>query len=101
VNGCYPDLGPPVSVDDVQRLADELGVFVSPREALDLAAAADFRHQRHRLQREQADRLAGRLPLPQIRLPFVFTAEIGPPEIEVLAAAFAREVKGLPAATAV
>src|SRR5215211_1388065 len=76
VNGCYPDLGPPVSVDDVQRLADELGVFVSPREALDLAAAADFRHQRHRLQREQADRLAGRLPLPQIRLHFVFTAEI-------------------------
>jgi anion-transporting ArsA/GET3 family ATPase len=100
VNGCYPDLGPPVSRDDVERLADDLGVFVSPREALDLAAAADFRHQRHDLQQEQADRLAARLPLPQIRLPFVFTAEIGPPEIDVLTAAFVREVTSLPAAAA-
>jgi anion-transporting ArsA/GET3 family ATPase len=100
VNGCYPDLGPPMSLDDVQRLADELDVFVSPREALDLAAAADFRHQRHDLQLEQADRLAARLPLPQIRLPFVFTAEVGPPEIEILAAALAREVTSLPAAAA-
>jgi hypothetical protein len=90
-----------VSLDDVERLADELGVFVSPREALDLAAAADFRHQRHQLQQEQADRLAARLPLPQIRLPFVFTAEIGPSEIEVLSAAFAREVKALPVAASV
>jgi hypothetical protein len=81
----------------VQRLADELGIFVSPREALDLTAAADFRHHRHELQLEQADRLAARLPLPQIRLPFVFTAEIGPTEIDVLAATFGREVKALPA----
>jgi anion-transporting ArsA/GET3 family ATPase len=101
VNGCYPDLGPPVSVDDVQRLADELGVFVSPREALDLAAAADFRHQRHELQQEQADRLAARLPLPQIRLPFVFTADIGPEEVAALAAAFAHEVEALPTAASV
>jgi anion-transporting ArsA/GET3 family ATPase len=101
VNGCYPDLGRAVSPDDVQSLADDLGVFVSPREALDLAAAADFRHHRHELQLEQADRLAARLPLPQIRLPFVFTAEIGPAEIEVLAAAFAREVKALPVPTSV
>jgi anion-transporting ArsA/GET3 family ATPase len=100
VNGCYPDLGVPMSLDDVQRLADELGVFVSPREALDLAAAADFRHQRHCLQQEQADRLAASLPLPQIRLPFVFTAEIGPAEIDVLATALAREVTSLPAAAA-
>jgi anion-transporting ArsA/GET3 family ATPase len=101
VNGCYPDLGPPVSVDDVQRLADELGVFVSPQEAVDLAAAADFRHQRHELQQEQADRLAARLPLPQIRLPFVFTAEIGPDEIAALAASFAREVETLPTTASV
>src|SRR6266498_2084884 len=101
VNGGYPDLGPPVSQEDVQLLADELGVFVSPREALDLAAAADFRHHRHELQLEQAERLAARLPLPQIRLPFVFTAEIGPAEIDELAAAFAREVKALPVSTSV
>jgi anion-transporting ArsA/GET3 family ATPase len=98
VNGCYPDIGSPASADDVEHLADDLGVFVPPREATDLAAAAEFRHDRHSLQQEQADRLAERLPLPQIRLPFVFTAEIGPSEIEVLAAAFASEVEALPAA---
>jgi Mrp family chromosome partitioning ATPase len=97
VNGCYPDFDGPVTVDEVQRLADELGVFVSPREALDLSAAAAFRHDRHTVQREQADRLAARLPLPQIRLPFVFTAEIGHAEIDVLAAALEREVRRLPA----
>jgi anion-transporting ArsA/GET3 family ATPase len=101
VNGCFPDFGSPVTADDVEHLADELGVFVSPREALDLAAAADFRHDRHAVQQEQADRLAARLPLPQIRLPFVFTADIGPAEIEVLAAAIEREVGALPAAASV
>jgi anion-transporting ArsA/GET3 family ATPase len=96
VNACYPDPGPRASVGEVQRLADELGVFVSPREASDLVTAAEFRRERHRLQREQADRLAARLPLPQIRLPFLFTAELGPDEIGTLAAAFTAQVADVP-----
>jgi anion-transporting ArsA/GET3 family ATPase len=96
VNACYPDPGVPASVDEIQRLADELGVFVSPREANDLVAAAEFRRERHGLQQEQADRLAARLPLPQVRLPFLFTAELGPPEIDTLAGAFAAQVDALP-----
>ena len=40
------------------------------------------------IQHHQADRLAQRLPLPQIRLPFLFTADLGLEEIERLADAF-------------
>ncbi len=98
VNACYPDPGAPASVDEVHRLADELGVFVSPREAADLVAAAEFRRERYELQQEQADRLAARLPLPQVRLPFLFTAELGPPEIETLAGPMAAQVGELPEA---
>lgn len=96
VNACYPDPGLPASVDEVQRLADELGVFVSPREAADLVAAAEFRRERFVLQQEQADRLAARLPLPQVRLPFLFTAELAPPEIGALAGTFKEQVEELP-----
>ena len=96
VNACYPDPGLPASVEEVQRLADELGVFVSPREATDLVGAAEFRRERYVLQQEQADRLATRLPLPQVRLPFVFTAELGPPEIGALAGMFKAQVEELP-----
>jgi anion-transporting ArsA/GET3 family ATPase len=96
VNACYPDPGVPASVDEIQRLADELGVFVSPREADDLVAAAEFRRERHTLQQEQADRLAARLPLPQVRLPFLFTAELGPSEIDTLAGTFAAQIEALP-----
>ena len=39
-------------------------------------------------QDEQCARLAERLPLPQIRLPFLFTADVGPTEIELLADEF-------------
>ena len=96
VNACYPDPGLPASVEEVQRLADELGVFVSPREATDLVGAAEFRRERYVLQQEQADRLAARLPLPQVRLPFLFTAELGPPEIDALAGTFEAQVEELP-----
>ena len=99
VNACYPEPGAPASVEQVQRLADELGVFVSLREAGDLVAAAEFRRERYAVQQQQADRLRARLPLPQIRLPFLFTTELGPPEIDVLAGTFAAQVEALPASS--
>ena len=44
-----------------------------------------------------AGRSAGaRLPLPQVRLPFLFTAELGPPEIDSLAGTFKAQVEELP-----
>ncbi len=91
VNGCYPELALPASsatAAAAQADARLIDVFVSDQEASDLAAAAAFRAERTEIQLAQADRLADALPLPQIRLPFVFTSELGPAEIEQLADAF-------------
>jgi anion-transporting ArsA/GET3 family ATPase len=66
-----------------------------PAEAHALDMAAAFRHDRHALARAQADRLASLLPLPQLRLPFVFGA-IGPSEVGRLADALADEIAMLP-----
>jgi anion-transporting ArsA/GET3 family ATPase len=96
VNSCYLDAELPSSVDAIRRDADLLDIFVSDREALDLARAAAFRADRRELQHEQATRLAEKLPLPQIRLPFLFTADIGPAELDTLADAFAAGVALLP-----
>jgi anion-transporting ArsA/GET3 family ATPase len=96
VNSCYLEAELPSSVDAIRRDADLLDIFVSDREALDLARAAAFRADRRELQHEQAARLAEKLPLPQIRLPFLFTADIGPAELDTLADAFAAGVALLP-----
>ena len=57
-----------------------------------LASAAGFRSDWYRRQQVQSTRLADRLPLPQIRLPFLFTADIGPTEVDVLTDAFVASV---------
>lgn len=72
------------------------GVDVPADEAAALEAAVLFRHERHELALEQADRLAARLPLPQLRLPYLFQ-EIGPGEVEQLADALESGIAGLPA----
>ena len=54
-----------------------------------------FRFTRERLQQQQLDRLAHELPLPQLRVPFLFTASIGPAELEVLTDALAAGVEAL------
>jgi anion-transporting ArsA/GET3 family ATPase len=98
VNGCYEDLPLDAAAATAEAaLADAsiLDLFVSEREAQDLAAAAAFRAERAAIQRAQADRLAQRLPLPQIRLPFVFGAELGIPEIGTLADAFEAGIGAL------
>ncbi len=110
VNGCYEDLAvgangdrashqlgadDAVTAASIQRDADLLDVFVSDREARDLARAAAFRSERAAIQTHQADRLGQMLPLPQIRLPFLFTADLGMREIERLADAFTAGVGAL------
>ncbi len=101
VNGCAPPVVGVAAVAEigaerVERDAAAVDVFVSPREAADLAAAAAFRGERHDLQQEQAERLAQRLPLPHIQLPFLYTAELGPAEVDLLADALAAAVEALP-----
>jgi len=88
VNGVYPRLEgldaepPPDAVlTDHQR--------TSVREA------AEFRRRRQDLQADQLRRLDEALPLPQLRLPFLFTPEVGPEQLETLAAALAEQVEAL------
>jgi hypothetical protein len=74
VNGLYPDVSLDIDAAGAMPEAD--------RRAL--VAAAAFREDRVALQREQVDRLAERLPLPQIHLPFLFTADLTPADVDVL-----------------
>jgi len=71
------------------------GVQISAAEIRALDEAAAFRLERRALAQEQANRLADRLPLPQLRLPFVF-GEIGPLEVDQLADALVDAVAALP-----
>jgi anion-transporting ArsA/GET3 family ATPase len=97
INQCFTGLPDDVSIDpnDILRDADACRRFVSDREARDLAHAAAFRQERHRLQHEQIERLAKRLPLPQIELPFVFTPDITRPQLDVLADALTNGIARL------
>ncbi len=93
VNGVYSEI-PGLGVDP-RRAAETAGAFLHPGEADALRAAARFRRHRTDLQREQLDRLASDLPLPQIRLPYLFTADLGPAELSVLATELTTGIDGL------
>jgi anion-transporting ArsA/GET3 family ATPase len=96
VNGVYPPVDDLVTdVDAVVAAADGSGVALRPGEADALTAAARFREGRSALQVEQVGRLRAQLPLPQLRLPFLFTTEIGPAEIDALARELLAEVDAL------
>jgi hypothetical protein len=82
---------------DPSAAAADAGVGLRPGEAEVLADAADFRQHRIGLQDEQVARLSDLLPLPQVRLPFMFEAEIGPGEVDVLARAVLSGVEALDA----
>ena len=94
VNGLYPPLD---GLDaDPAAAAEAAGTTLRPGEAEALRAAAEFRLARTALQEEQLARLAEALPLPQLRLPFLFEADLGPDDVDVLAAALARSVELVP-----
>jgi anion-transporting ArsA/GET3 family ATPase len=85
VNGLYPRLE---GLDDDPPAGADL--TEDQRQAL--KEAAEFRRSRQDLQAEQVARLREELPLPQLHLPFLFTPEVGPEELDVLAAALAEQV---------
>ena len=96
VNGLYDEIA---GIDaDPAEAAEAAGTTLRPGEAEVLAAAAEFRRDRTELQVEQVARLAEALPLAQMRLPFVFTTEIGPSELDDLAARLLTEIQALPEA---
>ncbi|HLI44796.1 MAG TPA: ArsA-related P-loop ATPase [Acidimicrobiales bacterium] len=96
VNACYEAVAG-LGVD-VAALIQAAGAEseVTGEEAAAISAAAAFRRAREQLQQAQLQRLAAELPLPQLRLPYAFHAEIGPPELEALAEAMGRAIEELP-----
>ncbi|HSH23490.1 MAG TPA: ArsA-related P-loop ATPase [Acidimicrobiales bacterium] len=90
VNGVYPDL-PGLTTPPAQAAA-AAGVDLRPGDEEALAGAASFRRQRHRLQHEQLQRLGELLPIPKLRLPFIFAASLGPAHVDHLADALRDEV---------
>ena len=96
------DLGP-VVVNGLYPVLEGLDVDLAEAgsDATTLAAAADFRARRQELQQAQIARLAAELPLPQLHLPTLFTVDLAPSDIDVLAAALSRAIEALPARTGV
>jgi anion-transporting ArsA/GET3 family ATPase len=95
VNGLYPAIEA-LEVDP-EVAALQAGVSLHPGEADALRAAAQFRQQRAALQDQQLERLADKLPLPQIRLPYIFSADLGPADLDGLTAALVTGIEGLTA----
>lgn len=94
VNSCFPPLTHLRT--DPARAARDAGVPAASKELLGhLKAAASFRAARQALQEEQLARLVEEMPLPQLRLPHLFSASLGPDELEVLAGALASGLEQL------
>jgi anion-transporting ArsA/GET3 family ATPase len=93
VNSCLPErwCGEPGALAD----ASLAGAAVSADDARALDEAAGFVGARRAIQQEQIARLARRLPLQQVRLPYI-TEEIDPAAIARLADAFTAQIAGLP-----
>jgi anion-transporting ArsA/GET3 family ATPase len=94
VNGLYPELDG-LDVDPMMA-ADAAGTTLRAGEAEALKEAAAFRRQRMALQDEQLARLGEKLPLPQLRLPFLFKSDLDPDDLSTLARAMRDGVEGLP-----
>ncbi len=93
VNACYPvstGLDGPASAT-----VDAAGVDLDPALLGSLEQARRFRQRRHELQEEQVARLAEELPLPQLRVPFLFAGTIGPLELDTLSRSLARGIEAL------
>ncbi len=98
VNACYL----PVSGVGASWLADPDALVaasgVAPMEAGEAGAmrrAAGFRAGREAVQSEQIDRLNAELPLPQLRLPYLFSDDIGPAQVAELAEAIGLAIEAL------
>ncbi len=95
VNGLYPVLTG-LDVDPLVAGAST-GMVLTAGEAMALQAAASFRARRQELQQAQVARLGAALPLPQVHLPTLFSVDLGPSDVDHLAAAMAAGIERLPA----
>ncbi len=93
VNAVYP----PVAglLTSAAETVAAVGADLGPDLVVVLDEARGFRQHRHDLQEEQVLRLAAELPLPQIRVPYLFTDSIGPRELDALSQALAAGIEAL------
>jgi anion-transporting ArsA/GET3 family ATPase len=92
VNGVWPTLDLPTDVAGALRRS---GVDLDPSGVDRITRAAEFRRQRQALQEGQMARLAEKLPLPQLLLPYVFSTELGPAEVSQLASALGAQLRAV------
>jgi anion-transporting ArsA/GET3 family ATPase len=90
VNGLYAPRSFETDPGRIRAAAAAAGVVIPETEVDHLALAAEFHTRRRALQAAQLERLDATLELPQVHLPFLFAAELGPPQLEVLAEALTR-----------
>lgn len=95
VNGVYPQVEG-LDTDPTLGVSSD-GPPLDPQLLEALGHAAAFRQERSAIQATQLQRLADLLPLPQIQLPYLFTTDIGPQEIDHLAREFLGQLPQLPA----
>ncbi len=89
-NACYAPLA---GLDSTAaEAAASAGVALSDDVLAALEDARRFRVTRQDLQHEQLERLAAELPLPQLQAPFLFSATIGPEELDILARSLAAGI---------
>jgi len=93
VNAAYPPA--PGLAAPAEATLSAAGVTVDPATADALEEARRFRQRRHELQELQVRRLAEELPLPQLRVPYLFTDAIGPRELDTLSAALGAGIEAL------
>ncbi len=95
INGIYPEVRG-LSKSDIEKFASNKLGSLSQAQHDQLLKAAEFRIGRHELQNEQLERLSKGLPLPQLRMPYLFTTGITFADIELLSSELAKEVERLP-----
>jgi anion-transporting ArsA/GET3 family ATPase len=93
VNAAYPPV-PGLEIPAAQTV-EAAGARVDSGDVAALEQARIFRQRRHELQEEQVLRLADELPLPQLRVPYLFTDAIGPVELDTLSRALAAGIEAL------
>lgn len=95
VNGLWPRLDLPGSAATALAGMDGGAPALSEEQVSALQRAAEFRRRRQAVQEEQLNRLAEALPLNQLRLPYLFTAELGLAEVRTLAEELATQMAGV------
>jgi len=93
VNACYPPS--PGLEEPAPTTVAAAGADLDPALVDALEAARRFRQRRHDLQEQEILRLADELPLPQLRVPFLFAEAIGPLELDTLSQALAHGIEAL------